>query len=175
MFVEYRKDDWKNYKTDTPYWFSFGEEINPGRNYFMFGALTNGVVRNRSNIKTKIDPRGLPGNLSYDTDYANKLYVCFGSEGENMCTKEMALKWNETYNSKLYYNSEGDIISVDCPDWHSHSWLTFKEYSEILKEAKRKVKKEGYGIGINYTIIEQIMKTYEKNGYQTRLVFWFDN
>lgn len=53
MFLEYRtKDmDWEL--------FNLGE-INVGRNYEMFGNLTGGRVRTMTDIKTKIEPKGLP-------------------------------------------------------------------------------------------------------------------
>ena len=162
-FVEFKE---KNVKYD--YWDCFGDEINLGRNYDMFGYLTDGLVRSSEVLKCGIEPRGLPeGKLSWDVMRRARLKITEDGCGENEVTLEKAKKWGV----KIYNDSNGNPCEVDHPDWHNHSWLSYKELKAILSEIRRK----RIGVGTAYKAVLAVMKTYEDDKYDTRLVFWFDN
>lgn len=173
-FVEFRdKDD----KRDEPFWQSFSEQLNLGRNYGVFGYLTNGSVRYDPNLEFGIDPKGLPkDNLSYDVQNACRLYISKDGEGDNETTMERALRYNEQYGCKLYY-SERDKekpLFVDNPDFHSHSWLSLTEYEMLIDEMKKKEDEDVY-INVQFLAVLDLMKSLENNRMKTRFVFWFDN
>jgi hypothetical protein len=68
-FIEYRsKDD----KRDEPIWNAVSEELSLGRNYNVFGYLTDGQVRYNPELEFGVRPKGLPkGNLSFEVREAN--------------------------------------------------------------------------------------------------------
>lgn len=57
MFLEYSEDK--------ELWLTYADRIHLGRNYRMFGYLTNGIVRYAVDMENGVDSRGLPKNLSY--------------------------------------------------------------------------------------------------------------
>ena len=69
-FIEYRsKDD----KRDEPHWHAVSEELNLGRNYNVFGYLTDGAVRYDPNLEFGVPPKGIPkGNLSFEVKEASE-------------------------------------------------------------------------------------------------------
>lgn len=175
MYLEYSQ---KNSKNPIKYWKSFGGSIGPGRNYYMFGHLTNGEVRDETMaFDDGIYPRGLPDdNLSYMVNDELRTYISEDGEGDNETTMETALKWNKKHGCKLYYDNSGNTpIFVDSPDWHSKSWLTLSEYETILTRAKENCNSENDYINFEYNVILDTMKSLESHGQETRLVFWFDN
>lgn len=167
MYVEY-KDKRSNY------WRGFCGRINPDRNYGMFSILA-GV---RGSIDNGFKPKGIKDlDLSFNTDNELFMFISDDKPGDNEVTMEKALYFNEKFNCKLKFNN--DIpYAVECPDWHSHSWMTRKELSEAYKIYKKLHKKEWgtYELPIEYQAILDIMKRLEKKGENdVRLVFWFDN
>ncbi len=180
MYVEYIfQNDVKRYKQELkegnsdarkPFVHSFGDQINPGRNYCMFGCLASGV---RDDIDGAIDPKGLPpeDQLGYMSKCDNRLFITEDGDGEGECTLENAKKWEE-YGRKITYIND-EPYSVEHPDWHSHSWLTLKEYKQALELYKQNSRFDG--IPIEYQAILDLMKSFKKNGAIPRIVFWFDN
>jgi len=169
-FVEYKE----NYEEDS-YWRAFSDEISLGRNYFMFGCLTNGHVRYRIRLKSGIDPKGLPSGVSWEVNDSNTLYISDDGEGGREVTMKTALKWAKEHNKKFIYDSQKSPIRIENPDYHTHSWLTVSEYEAIVKEAQKISKKKDEGVNVMYLIILDLMKSMLKRGIETRLVFWFDN
>ncbi len=165
------------YKTkNSSMWHCFGERLNPGRNYTMFGMLA-GVREPELKL---FDPKGLPQKLSYVTQSDVSLTISDNvdfSDCSQFCTSKKAEEYNESYiKYKNHYGLVGGYVdeskkSVYNPDWHSHSWLNLEEYNKCI-EKWRKIStfKE-----IEYEIILDIMEGFEKRGCDCRLVFWFDN
>jgi len=173
MYVEYVNKESKKRREENgepPYWMSFGRRINPGRNYIMFGLLA-GV---RYDSDKSLEPKGLPTDLGYTSMRDSRLFITEDGEGDGETTMENAIRWNENYKCKLYNGSNGEPTWVDHPDWHSHSWLTTKEFAKVLKTYKEL--KENWGTPIEYDALLAAMKTLEKGGHhEARIVFWFDN
>lgn len=172
MYVEYVHKEGKKRSEDNgelPGWISFGGRINPGRNYILFGYLA-GV---RYNPVAALTPKGLPNDLGYMSLYDSRLYITEDGKGEHETTMENALRWNKV-GRKLHNDREGKPRWVDHPDWHSHSWLTTKEFSKVLKKYLKDT--HDWGDAIEYRALLSAMKTLEKSGeYESRVVFWFDN
>lgn len=167
MYVEYKEKD-------SNYWRDFGGRINPGRNYGMFAIL----AKVRGEYKESFNPKGIRDlELGYRCEDDYYLSITEDGKGEGETTMERALEWNKRYNCKLKYGIDEKPYRVEHPDWHSHSWMNTKELAEAYKIYKKMEKKE-YGVGhvpIEYKAILEVMKTFEKSGYDTRVVFWFDN
>lgn len=167
MYVEYKDKD-------SEYWHGFGGRINPGRNYGMFAIL----AKVRGSYPKSFSPKGIKDlTLSYHCQDDYYLDISEDGKGDNETTLERALDWNKRYNSELVCGSDGKPYRVEHPDWHSHSWMNIKELTEAYKIYKKEEKKE-YGTGsvpVEYKALLDLMKSLEKGGYDTRVVFWFDN
>jgi len=173
MYVEY--SDRETRSDGKKYWYNFGGRFNPGRNYTLFGYLTNGQVRHSCDPKNGIDPRGLPvGEMSYYAEHDSRLFITEDGRGEGETTLVNALNWQKNYGCKLYNDREGNPFQVDCPDYHTKSWLTCEEFGKLLKELSRN-KHEYGGPGSEYKALYAAMKSLEKSGKEVRVVFWFDN
>lgn len=159
-YIEYQSKE-------TGRWNDFGGKINPGRNYYMFSLLA-GVRGEESSAL--FPPRGLPDNLGYSSANDSRLFIT-DTDGEHCLNKETAAKWVEQHISE-YILLNDNPIWVTHPDWHSHSWLTTKEYQEVLKKYDETEKKCDE---IKYRVILETMKSLEKLSRKARLVFWFDN
>jgi hypothetical protein len=180
MYIEYvHKSDVERYKKELkekkedarkPYVHSFGDRLNPGRNYCMFGCLAKGV---RSDIDGAIEPKGLPpeDQLGHTSMWDNRVYITEDGEGDNECTIYQAMSW-EKYGRKITYRDDKPIF-VENPDWHSYTWLTLKEYKEALDLYKQNSIFDG--VPIEYQAVLDLMKSFKKNGAIPKIVFWFDN
>lgn len=165
VYIEYKE------KTSSM-WHCFGERLNPGRDYDMFGIMAG--VRYPSN--KLFEPRGLPKNLSYEAESDVIYFVNNNPDLKNVsgfCTSAQAEEYNESYlKYKSYYGLVGGYVDesktkVYNSDWHSHSWLNLEEYKKCVNQRD--------SIFIKYEIILDIMEGFEKRGHDCRLVFWFDN
>lgn len=161
----------------TMYWQSLGGQLSMGRNYTMFGFLSQGV---RSDFSDGFAPKGLPTDgMSWGTEVdayltINDKYAEDDNDG-HYCTLANAERW-ATHGNKIYYNSDGTPWRVDHPDWHSHSWLTIEEYEQALGHYnKLKDTDEYWGVPEAYNAVLAAMKSLENDGFYTRVVFWFDN
>lgn len=180
MYVEYvLESDIERYKKELkekkenirkPYIQSFADRLNPGRNYCMFGCLADGV---RNDIEGSIEPKGLPpeDELGYMSMCDSRLFITEEGEGEGECTLENAKKW-ETYGRKIIYRNDVPTF-IENPDWHSHTWLSLKEYKQALELYKKNSLFDG--VPIEYQAILDLMKSFRRNGAIPKLVFWFDN
>lgn len=119
-------------------------------------------------------------------------------------TAEVAARWVEGGSSEYKNDRDGKPQWVSGPDWHSHSWLSASEYRQVLerykvveqenweqREADRvslveklggRVKEESWlnepcehYVEPKYHAILAAMESFEAMGYESRLVFWFDN
>ena len=185
MYVEYvLESDIKRYKKELkekkqnirkPYVHSFADRLNPGRNYCMFGCLADGV---RGSAEGSIEPKGLPpeDEMGYMSMCDNRFFITEKGEGEGECTLEKAKKW-ETYGRKIIYRDDVPTF-IEHPDWHSHTWLSLKEYKQALELYKKNSAFDGDpfdGVPIEYQVVLDLMKSFKKNGAIPKLVFWFDN
>jgi len=161
-YVEYKeKEDNSN-----EYWWGFGGQINPGRDYTMFGILA-GV---RYHPKKGFDPRGIPNHhLSWAANDNLYLYITEDGEDDNSTTLEQAKLWGK----EIIYDDDGKPFKVKHPDWHSHSWLTTKELAQAYKWYEEEL---GHKPGLEYRALLKLMKALEDNGKnKVIVVFWFDN
>lgn len=153
-YIEYRKPR-------TEHWYGFGERINPGRNYAIFGRLAG--------VRTDGPPvaplRGLPKDVAHAVREDGFLFVTEDGAGDDCCTLEEGRRWSGDPNIKLH-----DF--VPHPDWHSHSWLTPDEFEKALQKA------QGDYPDIfepEYQAVLDAMRSFERTGHEVRIVFWFDN
>jgi hypothetical protein len=186
MYVEYadkkRLEETRKKKAegDTAaheYWRTFGSRINPGRNYSMFGMLSQGV---RSDFPNGLVPKGMLSHDEMGYHAADDAYVYIvddGSKvGDNQVSLEQAQKWASGRWPETIIYRNGKPTFVSHPDWHSHSWLTVEEFETALENYKGLSKDISWGEPIEYKALLAAMKALESTGdYVARVVFWFDN
>ncbi len=158
-FIEYRESNSR--------WWPFGSEFRLSRDYGVFASLAG--VRGRGGDDSPVAAgRGVPDDLAHVSESANRLYVS-EDEGEGNATLANAQRWIASGCSKPIIR-DGKMNFVTHPDWHSHSWCTSAE----LKAAIESLGVER-GTSPQYYAAIAAMEAFEKLGYETRLVFWFDN
>lgn len=175
----------------------FGE-IDLYRNYLMFSIMAG--VRGETVL---FSPRGFPEKTSFRVTDDNFLFIS-DSKGEGFTDAETAKRWVK-YGSYYKYDINGNPAWVSNPDWHSHSWLTCSEFKQVLdkyveleqqeweeieeerKKCLMRFEKEigktdnflkdpyPHNIAGEYQALLACMENLESLGYETRLVFWFDN
>ena len=150
-YIEFRRDSQER-------WDHFGGNINPGRNYNIFARLAD--VRNYEEIQPVTEERGFPSDAAWPASSDNYLYIST-EEGEGNVNPEVAAQWVKAGYS--YYHK---VKWVSNPDWHSHSWLTLKEFEQAIS---------GFPDALEYQAIAAAMRLFQEKGCFTRLVFWFDN
>lgn len=189
-YIEYKKPDRDG-------WSDFGGRINPGRLYQMFGALA-GV---RSRTVNFLQPRGVPNDMSYASKNDYWLFIVENNTDESgFCTVEQAKRY--IASGSILKNPTEPFLhnSVSHPDWHSHSWVTPDEFEQAIAVH---LKANGFQINTarlpapqelsaltttdensnnwalseltEYWAILAAMRCFEQQGFQSRLVFWFDN
>lgn len=146
---------------DDSRWDGWGEEFHLPRNYRVFAQLAN--VRNYDNINPISMPRGLPDDVSYETEQHNLLFIS-DRGGDNSVSSERAAEYVKQ-GCEYKNDHRGKPMWVTHPDWHSHSWVTPGEWASIMDD----------GIGIEYYAISAALRAFEHHGYMARVVFWFDN
>jgi len=167
MYVEYKRSD-----NDREQFTNFGSRINPGRNYYMFGLLSKGV---RSDNENGIEPKGLPPfkTLGYYTitDVSDFIVDENDNDESGYISKERA----HEYIKKGYttYTDESKT-RVFASDWHSHTWLTRDEYKKQLEIYYQHPDSQQYKEP-EYNVMLAILDSFEEQGFESRVVFWFDN
>lgn len=163
MYVEYKRKEREDF-------YDFGGRFNPGRNYLMFGVLSKGV---RCDLKNGFEVKGMPPYASLAFASRND-YTYYVTDEENneerWVTRERADGWVDKGYS-IYVDEKKHFISN--PDWHSHSWLTTNEYEAAI-DIYRENDVPTYPI-VEYKAILAAMKSLEEDGFEARIVFWFDN
>ena len=203
LYIEYKnkKVAFDGYKDN---WHSFGQRINPGRNYAMFALMAN--VRNHysdGKLPVLVEPRGIPDDAEYYSSGDDRIYISEEKyDGEHSVTMERAKSWVESGSSKFINNQKGEPTWVTDPDNHSHSWLTTSEFETIINQyleleagwhkervdthnkmvAKENIQPGSWmyappamNIEPQYQVVLASMKRFEELGYDARIVFWFDN
>jgi hypothetical protein len=203
LYIEYKnkKVAFDGYKDN---WHSFGQRINPGRNYAMFALMAN--VRNHysdGKLPVLVEPRGIPDDAEYYSSGDDRIYISEEKyDGEHSVTMERAKSWVESGSSKFINNQKGEPTWVTDPDNHSHSWLTTSEFETIINNyleleagwhkervaehmtfvEQNNIKLESWAYAPpvmkyepEYQVVLASMKRFEELGYDARIVFWFDN
>ena len=162
LYVEYRRAS-----DGYPGWNGFGGRINPGRHYGIFAKLCD--VRNwdDSGIIPIDQPRGLPADITWAADGDNKLFITDTPDESGCCTKDQADRWIASCSSVKVGNNY-----VTHPDWHSHSWCTAKELDEVLMDPKIQFNPDHEP---EWIALNDLLKSFVRQGRETRIVFWFDN
>jgi hypothetical protein len=201
LYIEYKSKK-PRYDGSESNWASFGDRINPGRNYAMFGLMAN--VRNcysDGKLPVLVEPRGMPEDAGYTATDDNRIYIS-ETESEDYVCMETAKRWVESGSSTFINNKDGNPTWVTQPDWHSHSWLTTSEFESVLNKyleletGWHKVRVEEHNkmverqniqpdswvyappdmdIEPEYQVVLASLKRFEELGYDARIVFWFDN
>lgn len=195
-YIEYKPKD-------SDHWRDFGGRINPGRNYWMFGAMA-GV---RATQFKYIEPRGFPNDVASNAFNDNTNYV---DDDQKEPTKQCGEDYHysrahaDEYVAKGYchYVSRGEMENrwvTDC-DHHTHSWLNADEFELAIASY---LKESGFQIGMlrlqgpeiatalivtpdsekayalssitEYWAILAALHCFEAQNQEARLVFWFDN
>jgi hypothetical protein len=203
LYIEYKnkKVAFDGYKDN---WHSFGQRINPDRNYAMFALMAN--VRNHysdGKLPVLVEPRGIPDDAEYYSSGDDRIYISEEKyDGEHSVTMERAKSWVESGSSKFINNQKGEPTWVTDPDNHSHSWLTTSEFETIINNyleleagwhkervaehmtfvEQNNIKLESWAYAPpvmkyepEYQVVLASMKRFEELGYDARIVFWFDN
>lgn len=166
MYIEYAKKEDDSSKEIR--WRDFGGRINPGRNYRLFGIMSAGV---RTDSEFNYEAKGIPDGLAYASRNDHLMYIS-DKENDEYVTLELARSW-EKYGCKIINDSNGNPTWVENPDHHSHSWLTTDEYEKALKFYNDNA--EPGWVEPEYEAVLASMKRFEELGYNSRIVFWFDN
>lgn len=174
MYIQYRnieETDRRKERNEKPWWWSFGDQFNPGRNYTLFGILAG--VRDYPEDENKMfEARGLPNfELGWSARHDLILYITEDDNpSEGMCTLEQAERWGK---QRIVYHDDGKPWYTQHPDWHSHTWLTRKELAQAYRWYKSET---GYGLCLEYRVLLKTMKALEDGGEnEVFVVFWFDN
>lgn len=164
MYLEYKEPSDKRYK---------GTQVgNPymNRDYDLFGMFSESGRRGYTEYEwNKI---GLDGPYPYK-DIPNDL--------SEFIIREITIPKEETGSRKIfgemmkYRKLEGFPDKEDLyldPDFHSFSYMSLEEYKEIIDKYKNYYNYSSYLI---YDAFYAFAKVYQDTGYETRVVFWFDN
>lgn len=144
------------------YWQNFATNMNPGRDYELFGALAG--IRGFPGPIVPI--RGLPDDLAMMTKWDNTIWVSETKpDTENHCSRENAESWVKTGGSSWIDDTKD---AVTHPDHHSHTWLTVEEFRAAIALVGRDVE-------MTYYALLAALDEIEKRGGKTRVVMWFDN
>ena len=183
FYLEYKHSDANG-------WGNWGERYRMGRNYALFGFLA-GV---RGEGKPIVEARGYPSDASWDTN--KDFYMWIGEpsndDDDRTVSLETALDWNNRYGTRILYKDDGKPARVANPDWHTPSWLTWDELLSAVTLTEKKHREwlktdhsnpmlnTHYKNNLNqylieYKVILNTMETFNRAGYSTRVVFWFDN
>lgn len=163
LFVEYKTrnttNDWESVSNG---------KIIVNRNYYLFGCLCKGV---RYLNEKAFKERGIPVDLPRLSSAWDDIYMLIDDEPEgpeNTCTTSDAEKWGNQV-----ITGEFGVKYTLNPDRHSHSYLSLKEFKaaidlyvsiDMLHNRPHMIK-----------AIIALMDSLESDGYETRVVFSFDN
>lgn len=163
-FIEYKKPD-------RDAWLSLGSEIRLDRHYGIFARLAD--VRNGWDIEAVAADRGIPDDLGYEARGKYRLYITEDTGGDSSyVTPLKAARWVANGSSKYVKDSSGNDAWVTDPDAHSESWCT---PDELMAVVSYKPDGKVFGDAHEYRAVLAAMRSLEADGFEARLVFWFDN
>lgn len=149
-----------------------GGRMNPGRNYLLFGRLA-GVGTNGPAV---VEPRGIPDDTGWGARGDYWLHVSEeAGDADGFCTPESAERY-VGYGSKAVRRTDGTILRVEHPDWHTPTWLLLSEYEQALRLTEEDAGGLVWPLDLaEYHAVASALGSMEAQGYETRVVFWFDN
>lgn len=159
-YIEYRSKESKDY------WFSLLQHQVDSRDYLLYAKMAG--VRNYNEITPIAPLRGFPEDAGYTAkrDYYLRINDEFAAkEYEGYVSSERASKWVSQGIS--FFPPDGSNLISD-PDAHSASWLTGEEFCAAVRET---ASDNIYWMAIA-AMVESVNKT---DGFECRVVFWFDN
>ncbi|MBP5457935.1 MAG: hypothetical protein J6Y37_15710, partial [Paludibacteraceae bacterium] len=148
----------------------FGGEFLGSRNYDMFAYI--GGVRGEIGQERIVPERGLPEDVSRYVEECTccpilsdeKDYAYWFESTNRPVTRENADKWvKEGIRRKWKHNTD----YIYDPSKHSHNWCTTKELAKCI----RKCENGELGVGYDWYLLLDHMKSYEKRGFEVRAVF----
>jgi hypothetical protein len=144
-------------------WQSLGRASMLDRNYKAFGQLAG--VRS---VGSPIFPvRGLPSELAWNSNSDWWLFITpDGDISEGYASPEKAASWVASGCSTYQQDRHGKDSFVSNPDWHTPSWLSGEEWRRAI---------DGLEFGHEYRAVGAALSSLESEGFETRVVFWFDN
>lgn len=153
-------------------WFDVMKPWEP-RHYGLFGEMAKGIRGRGSEYAFK--PRGFPENAAYGTISAYGLMIIREGQAEEATVNDWvegavlrseADRWVDEGLS-VWIND----YMISHPDHHSPSWLDIREFEMAILSVERAEDE----VQPEYAAIKAYMYALENRGYETRLVFWFDN
>lgn len=160
-YIEYRRKDGKGN------WWPLLQHRVDDRNYLLYAKMAG--VRNYGDKITPIAPRrGFPEDAGYAAkeDYYLRINdELAAKEYEGYVSSEQASKWVSEGIS--FFPPDGSNCISD-PDAHSASWLTGEEFCSAVRKV---ASNDTYWMAIA-AMVESVNKT---DGFECRVVFWFDN
>jgi hypothetical protein len=160
---------YKSKSKEHSYWIDLynSDTINPGRNYELFGLMCKGV---RSDDERGIPSRGIPED-GFDSWSVKNNFGYWVTDNETdegqTCSIERANDWIRKEYS--FWIEENKIVSG--PDWHHPSWLTGKEFRKCV-ELCESINTDWEA---RWHVLVAGLCELERRGFETRLIFWFDN
>jgi hypothetical protein len=183
MFIEYRnKEHAQNAEKigRKPYWWSFGDHLNPGRNYTMFAIL----AEVRGDYPESFEPKGILPRDEMSTAAAHEAYMYIVNDEDQCCENEHLESGYITRTNALKWAERGYAVIEDqwmeALDYHSHSWMNTAELEEAfqhyLKRQAEEWPDDEVRVPVEYQAMLAAMKALEQDGEnEVRVVFWFDN
>ena len=163
LFVEYKTrnttNDWESVSNG---------KIIVNRNYYLFGCLCKGV---RYLNEKAFKERGIPVDLRIWSSAWDDIYMLIDDEPEgpeNTCTTSDAEKWG----NQIITGEFGVKYTLN-PDRHSHSYLSLQQLKSAI-DLYISIDPIHNSPHIIKAIIA-LMSSLEDDGYETRVVFSFDN
>jgi hypothetical protein len=186
LYMEYRS---KKNANDTEslmrdYWWNFGKDFNPGRDYILFGAIAG--VRYEE-IGAVVEPKGIPDTLGWPTggDFYLRIDVDSLEDNWELEEKTITLKSAEEYakyGSKIIYDQETNVPKyVEHPDWHTPTWLTVEEFESAIQKTEayyrspENIYKYRFSVDGQYQALLAAAKALQSSDNEVRFVIWFDN
>lgn len=166
LYIEYSKKEETTPKEIR--WSGFGGRINPGRNYLLFGIMSEGV---RTDPTFSYEAKVVPNDMAYASRNDNLIFIS-ETPSDEYVTLEKAQQW-EKRGYKIINGSDGKPTWVEHPDHHSHSWLTTAEFEKVMEFYNGNANPKW--LEPEYEAVLATMKRFEELGYNARIVFWFDN
>lgn len=158
-FIEFKE------KPEQKEWSSFGGQLRPGRDYNIFSEMAGARLGGSS--ANFIKPRGMPDDIGWECRDDYHYYITEEKSEDHEVNAETAARWVESGSSRYIMRDDRPVWVTD-PDAHSESWLTLEEFKAALGRLQ-------YKPGLRYLAMVAAMESFEANGAQTRIVFYFDN
>ena len=152
----------------TDHWVSFGENINPGRHYVLFGRLAG--VRGGPGPMT-VAPRGIPVDLGVNASTAYWWWIeRDGTPHAREVSAATAERHVRSGDARCREPSRFDSPAglphwISNPDAHTPTWLTPDEFAAALADE----------YDPTYGAMLAAMRSLESRGLAVRVVMWFDN